>query len=121
MLHLRLTKDEKAEDLMSELTGRIVYTKGENFGYVEYDNEVTLDFYCGPECKDGCILDYSDCGVDKQLQELFSSNNLNVMVGSAESYHVAIVPVGMTPDEYWNKIVKVMKDVGVVEMNEVDS
>ncbi len=109
-LKINPIEEEKAGYDLSRLTGRVIFSVGEN-----YDYEGEIDFFCGPEEEDH--LSDLDCGLYPQLEKLFKKNNLEVEVGAAENYHVTIIPNGKTADEVWKSIKAILEKAGAVEVN----
>lgn len=91
------TELEEYPDFMDDLTGNIIFSLGE----IEED---ALTFYCGPETKEGYLLDWTDCGMYAQLEELFKSVGMDVNVGSAENFHTISFTNGESGDEVWNQV-----------------
>lgn len=115
---LHIISDTNADgDVMEDLTGRIIFIPGDNFGekYYGQENTYTIDFYCGPETKAGYLLDYSDCGLYDQLEKLFKESNLEVSIGDAENYHSAFIPDGSTANDTWDVVKSILKKAGAVE------
>lgn len=117
--------DGKKIDIKDELSGRIIFSKGDNFGepfwwFDESKGETTkdrlgIDFFCGPETKDGWLEDTYDCGLEKQLTELLEYHEKDFVVGSAENYHEMLVPLGWTVEETWDWLKDVLTKSGAIE------
>ena len=113
---LRIIPDKDAEvDVTDDLTGRIIFMPGDNFGEKNWDERPTIDFYCGPETKDGYLLDYTDCGLYDQLEQLFKECNLEASIGEAENYHSVIIPNGHDANLTWDVVKGILKKAGAVE------
>lgn len=111
---VNLSKEELEEwpSLKNEITGRVVY----NFNEI-CDNE--LSFYCGPEIYDSytqknALLDCSDGGVYKQLEELLSG--MEVDIGAAENFHIVMLPDDESFELIWKKIETLLIEAGAVEL-----
>jgi hypothetical protein len=117
--------DEETVDISSELSGRIIFCKGDNFGeplwwYDEGKDATTkdrlgIDFYCSPETKEGYLEDNNDCGLYKQLEELFESCEKEGSIGAAENYHQLLVPLGWTVEQTWRWLKESLIEAGAVE------
>ena len=91
------------------LTGRVIYRFNEC-------SDNVLSFHCGPETDDGYLLDCSDCGIYKQLEELFSDTGIELNVGAAENYHEVVLTNGNDSDKVWSVIETRLVSAGAVEM-----
>lgn len=103
-----------------ELTGRVIYFKGENVDEEYYLNneKYSLDFNCGPETKDGGIDDSDDFGIYPQLEKLFVQNNIEVEIGASENIHDVIYDKNQNSDEIWNKVSILLEKSGVIKMDD---
>jgi len=119
--------DGETVDIKDRLSGRIIFMKGDNFGepvwwYDERKGETTkdrlgIDFYCGPETKEGYLEDNEDCGLDEQLEELLEYHEKEAIVGSAENYHEMLIPLGWTVEDTWKWLKQTLIAAGAVEKN----
>jgi len=95
-----------------QLTGRIIFCKGVNFGY-----ENSLDFFCGPEDDRDCISDLFDCYLI--LNEIFKDIP-NIEIGAAENYHEVFDIIGPI-DDMWNKIKTILENEGAIYREDLES
>lgn len=105
----------------TKLSGRVLFDLVEIY-YNRDSNTDEICFNCGPETEDGYFLDFSDCGLYPQLEELLKDFNTNI--GAAENYHIIYVEDNDNYTEHlrnysyeiWNKVKKILIDAGAVEM-----
>lgn len=118
--------DGETVDIKDQLSGRVIFSLGDNFGESFWwaDEEETgskqkvgIDFYCGPETKEGYVEDSYDCGLYDQLKKLFDSLDLEASIGAAENYHEFLVPNDMEPKECWEIVKNALIEAGAIEKN----
>jgi hypothetical protein len=80
-------------------SGRIVYAIDENGDFDLWNKEHELQFYCGPETKEGAIDDSGENIIDDKLSKLFADMNINVQI--SESLHVVFFPKGIDARDIW--------------------
>ena len=112
-MKLKIDPDEGdcEHGIMEELSGRVIFS----FNGIEdyYDNKKIVCFYCGPETKEGFLLDCDDCGLYKQLEKLLTE--YDVSIGEAENYHSIYVSPNQDASGVWNEVRQVLINAGAVE------
>jgi hypothetical protein len=116
-----ITKD--GDDISNNLSGRVIFSLGDNFGeslwWADEDEKTSkekigIDFYCGPETKEGYVEDNYDCGMYEQLEELFKSLGFEASIGASENYHEIVIPDGMEPEECWSIVSEALIKAGAI-------
>jgi len=102
-------------DVSDELSGRIIYALNEIEKTWDGKSQ-EISFYCGPETKDGYILDHADCGLYPQLEELLTSSGFEVSVGESENLHSILIPPFADSSYIWAKISLILEQAGAVRM-----
>jgi hypothetical protein len=86
-----------------KFSGRIVYSLNYDCGDCEdfelWNKEHELQFYCGPETKEGAIDDSGKGIIDEKLYALFADMSIDVQI--AESLHSVYFPEGIDARDIW--------------------
>ena len=98
---------------LAEFSGRVIYDRG------DHDEPGEVDFYCGPETKDGSLWDQGHYGTDKKLEMLFNDFPPDSLeIEASECMHIMKTPPGLDDDDIWDIIESRLVKAAAVRMGD---